>query len=111
MKIKKIHNKLEIKFNNNKNEKIIIHVKIQQHDLTYKNSLMNLWVKNKYINQAIPKTWHLELYVYNKKGNCYNKYNPCIQQKTNKINFDHILPATFGNLKLLLKKCKEMANA
>lgn len=105
-----LHKRYEYQFKNNKDEEVLIWIYEQIHDRNYKGSLMNLWVNHKYLDKFIDKTWQLDLYVTDKKGNCWNKYNPCIIPNENKINFRYILESTEENLKILINKCIEMAN-
>ena len=111
MKLVKELNKLTYTFTNNKEEKILVWITQTQHYPNEKNSLISLWYKHGWIKEKYNKTWRLELFVYNKKNNCFNRYNPQIIPNTNTLNFDYVLPCTFSNLKILLNKCVEMANA
>ena len=106
-----VMNRKEIIFTNNKDEKILIFLTIQTHDLKDKKSLMNIWVKNGWLEKPIEKTLRLELFVYDKKDNCFNKYNPQIIPNTNTINFDWMLEATEKNINKLLNEAYRIANA
>ena len=111
MKLTKDYKKLVYEFTNNKGERVLMWIYKQIHELDYKNSLMNIWVKNGWLKSPMVSTWSLDLFVFDKDGNCSNKYNPQIIPNRNQLNFDYIVPSTYNNLKKLLHKCEEMANA
>lgn len=64
--------------------------------------LINLWYKKGFIKEKLKNYWHVTVYVYDKEGNCYGKYNPQILSHETKINFDWILKATEENKKRIL---------
>ena len=100
----------EFKFVNNKNEEILIWATKTEHDRNFRNGLMNLWVKHGYLKKFISSTWHLELFVRDNEGNCWNKYNPQIIPGQHKINFNWMLEATEENLIKLINETKLLAN-
>lgn len=86
---------------NSKGERIEIEFTKVEND--YKGHLINLWYKEGFIKEKLENYWHVEVYVYNEKGNCYGKYNPQISSGT-KINFDWILEATKENKERILNE-------
>ena len=77
---------------NSKDERIEIEFTKVEND--YKGHLLNVWYKEGFIKEKLENYWHVEVYVYDEKGNCYGKYNPQILPHGTKINFDWILEAT-----------------
>ncbi len=72
-----------------------------------KNSLTELWYKNKYTNKILDNFWCIT--VFAEDGNrSYRKYNPTIKED-GKINFDWILEATEENLNLILNEITRLA--
>lgn len=67
-----------------------------------KGHLINLWYKEGFIKEKLENYWHVEVYVYDEKGNCYGKYNP--QTHGTKINFDWIIEATKENKERILNE-------
>ena len=101
----------EYAFTNNKGEKVEIWISNQPHDRHYKKDLMNQWVKAGYMPEFIAETLHVELFVTDENGNCYNRYNPQINYETWKIDFSWILEATAENINKILAEIERRANA
>ena len=99
---------------NEKGEKIVVNVKRIECDLTYKKSLMNMWVKAKYLPKALPTYWSIDTYVTDTEGKCYRAYNPQeihytqydskgkVIQNRYVINFAWLLEATEENYEKLI---------
>lgn len=85
---------------NSKDERIEIEFTKIEND--HKEHLINMWYKNGFIKEKLKSYWHVAVYVYDKEGNCYGKYNPQILPHGTKINFDLILEATEENKKRIL---------
>lgn len=86
---------------NSKDERIEIEFTKIEND--HKEHLINLWYKKGFIEEKLENYWHIEVYVYDKEGNCCGKYNPQISSGT-KINFDWILEATKENKERILNE-------
>lgn len=100
----------EHSFINSKGERVSVWISNVKHDKNNKNGLMNLWVKNGFLNDFINETLHVDTYVYDEKNNCSGKYNPQIIPGENKINFAWILPATPENISKIIKEVIRLAN-
>lgn len=87
---------------NAKGEKIIIEIMKITCDLKNKNSIMNLWKKNGYIENVLPSYWSLTVYVEDSEGSCFGCYNPTIIN--GKINFEWLLEATGDNKQKLINE-------
>lgn len=68
----------------------------------YKGHFINLWYKKGFIKEPLENYWNIMVYVYDKEGNCYGRYNPQILPHGTKINFDWILETTEENKKRIL---------
>lgn len=66
--------------------------------------LINLWYKKGFIKEKLENYWQVAVYVYDKEGNCYGKYNPQILPHGTKINFDWVLEATEENKERILNE-------
>ncbi len=100
---------LQYETQNVKGETLVVNIQKVSHDLTYKKSLMNLWVKNGWLPKALESFWSIDTYVTDTEGNCYSRYNPQtiwyqqfdskgkVIQNRNIINFEWILEATLEN--------------
>lgn len=85
---------------NHKDEKIEVEfVKIENN-----HNLINIWYKKCFIKEQLESYWHVTVYVYDKEGNCYGKYNPQILPHGTGINFDWILEATKENKERILNE-------
>lgn len=81
---------------NSKGERIEVEfTKIEGH-------FINLWYKKGFIKEPLENYWNIMVYVYDKEGNCYGRYNPQILPHGTKINFDWVLEATEENKDLIL---------
>ena len=99
---------------NEKGETLVINIRKVSHDLKYKKSLMNLWVKNGWLPKALESFWSIDTYITDADGNCYGRYNPQtiwyqkfnskgeVVQNRNIINFEWILDATPENYEKLI---------
>lgn len=58
--------------------------------------------KKGFIKELLENYWNIMVYVYDKEGNCYGRYNPQILPHGTKINFDWVLEATEENKDLIL---------
>lgn len=87
---------------NSKGERIEIEfVKIENDNNRH---LINLWYEKGFIKENLENYWQVAVYVYDKEGNCYGKYNPQILPHGTKINFDWILEATKENKERILNE-------
>lgn len=73
------------------------------------SSVMNSWIKNRYIPKALPTWWSISVYATDKAGNCYGRYNPQELPKSHKINFDLVLEGTEENRIKILKEIERLA--
>ena len=73
------------------------------------SSIMDNWVKNGYIPKALPTWWSIDVYVTDKDGNCYGRYNPQELPKSHKINFDWVLAGTEENRIKILEEIERLA--
>lgn len=73
------------------------------------SSIMDKWVENGYIPKALPTWWSIDLYVTDKYGNCYGRYNPQELPKSHKINFDWVLEGTEENRIKILEEIERLA--
>lgn len=87
---------------NSKGERIEIEFTKIEND--HKEHLINLWYKEGFIKEKLENYWHVEVYVYDEKGNCFGKYNPQILPHGTRINFDWILEATKENKERILNE-------
>lgn len=87
---------------NSKGERIEIEfVKIENDNNRH---LINLWYEKGFIKEKLENYWQVAVYVYDKEGNCYRKYNPQILPHGTKINFDWVLEATEENKERILNE-------
>lgn len=87
---------------NSKGERIEIEfVKIENDNNRH---LINLWYEKGFIKEKLENYWQVAVYVYDKEGNCYGKYNPQILPHGTKINFDWVLKATEENKERILNE-------
>lgn len=93
------------------NNTVEIYANITQHDKNYKNDLMNIWLKNKWVKTFIDENYSIEVYCYTKNG-CYAWYNPTIKMSDDSkrlvINFDYMLKANTNNLNKIIKAVEYM---
>ncbi len=87
---------------NAKGEKLLIEVMKITCDLKNKNSIMNLWKKNGYIENVMPSYWRVQVYIEDSEGNCFGRYNPTIIN--GKINFEWLFEATEDNKQKLINE-------
>lgn len=73
------------------------------------SSIMDKWVENGSIPKALPTWWSIDLYVTDKDGNCYGRYNPQELPKSHKINFDWVLEGTEENRIKILEEIERLA--
>ena len=73
------------------------------------SSIMNSWVKNGYIPKALPTWWSITVYVTDKDGNCYGRYNPQELPESHKINFNWVLEGTEENRIKILEEIERLA--
>ena len=73
------------------------------------SSIMYNWVKSGYIPKALPTWWSIDLYVTDKDGNCYGRYNPQELPDSHKINFDWVLEGTEENRIKILEEIDILA--
>ena len=73
------------------------------------SSIMDNWVNNGYIPKALPTWWSIDVYVTDKDGNCYGRYNPQELPKSHKINFDWVLEGTEENRIKILEEIERLA--
>lgn len=105
--------RIEVNFTekNKKGERMMMYItKCECGD--YQNALPRLWHKHGYIDRILPTYWHLETFVYDKKDNCYGRYNPQIIFKNRPIlNFDWMLEATEENKEKLIQEVLRRFNS
>lgn len=77
----------------------------------YKEHLINLWYKKGFIKEKLENYWNVAVYVYDKEGTCYGKYNPQILPHGTRINFDWILEGTGENKERILHEIIKRAYA
>ena len=87
---------------NYKGERIEVEFTKVEND--HKEHLINLWYKKGFIKEKLENYWHVAIYVYDKEGTCYGKYNPQILPGGTKINFEWVLEATKQNKELILNE-------
>lgn len=116
MEIKRKEGCVIVEFGENKSgEKLQATIACVSHDLKNKNSLMNLWLKNGWLERPLKSHWHIDTYVKDAEGNYSRKYNPqnCLYRQVSKktgkiilsnirIDFDWILEANDENLKKII---------
>lgn len=102
---------------NKAGETLLVEITEVHHDLKDKKSLMNLWVKEGYLDKPIKAFWSISTYVNDSQGNCYGKYNPQhysykkldskgkVVISNMRIKFSWVLPATEENLEIILNEC------
>lgn len=73
------------------------------------HNFMELWVKHGYMKRMLPDYWNIDVYVHDREGYCWGRYNPQIRKDTRKINFDWILEATEENKEKILEEVKRRA--
>ena len=73
------------------------------------SSIMNSWIKKGRIPKALPTWWSISVYVTDKDGNCYGRYNPQELPKSHKINFDLMLEGTEENRIKILEEIERLA--
>lgn len=88
-------------------DNFIIEVTKVEHDLSSKNSIMNLWAKMGYIPAALTSHIAINTYYYDADNNCHGLYN-ITHTKDHKIDFDYILEFTDENVNKLLAECIRM---
>lgn len=99
------------KFTNKKGESVEVWLTSTAHDSKNKHDLMNLWLKNGYLDEFIHETLVIETYVTGQDGVCHGYYNPSINYQTHKLCFDWVLENTEENINRILNEIKRMANA
>lgn len=93
----------EFYYFNNKNYKgERIEVEFTKVENDHKEHLINLWYKKGFIKEKLENYWHVAVYVYDKEGTCYGKYNPQILPGGTKINFEWVLEAKEENKERIL---------
>lgn len=95
-------------------ETLQVEVTEVRHNLKDKKSLMNLWVKEGWLEKPLESFWSVDTYATDPMGLCKGKYNPThySYKKTDskgrvilsnmRIDFDWMYLATEENLQLLL---------
>ena len=73
------------------------------------SSIMDNWVKNGYIPKSLPTWWSIYVYVTDKDGNCYGRYNPQELPKSHNTNFDWVLEGTEENRIKILEEIERLA--
>ena len=73
------------------------------------SSIMDNWVRNGYIQKSLPTWWSIYVYVTDKDGNCYGRYNPQELPKSHNINFDWVLEGTEENRIKILEEIERLA--
>lgn len=93
----------EFYYFNNKNYKgERIEVEFTKVENDHKEHLINIWYKKGFIKEKLENYWHVAVYVYDKEGTCYGKYNPQILPGGTKINFEWVLEAKEENKERIL---------
>lgn len=73
------------------------------------SSIMSTWVKNGYIQKALPTWWSITVYATDKDGTCHGRYNPQVLPASNKICFDWVLEGTAENRTKILEEIEKLA--
>lgn len=89
-------------FNDRNSKRERIEVEFTKIENDYKGNFINLWYKKGFIKEPLENYWNVMVYIYDKEGNCYGRYNPQILPHGTKINFDWVLEATEENKDLIL---------
>lgn len=89
---------------NDKDENIVVELS----HCNLNNSIGKVWKRKKYISKDLKNWISVDVYVHDKEGNCWGKYNP--QHKENhKINFDWVLEDTPANRTKILIEIAKLA--
>lgn len=102
---------------NTKGESLTVEITEVYPDNTSNHSLPNVWKSNGFTNKLYDNYLQVDCYCYDKKNNCYGKYNPTakLSDDGNRvvINFDYLLEVSEKNKQYLLDLIYKMfmANA
>ena len=94
---------------NKKGETIVVELTNVFPDNSSKSSLPVLWKKHGYTKELLNSYISVDVYVTDKKGNCWGKYNPQIVKGQNKINFDYMLEVSRPNRSKILNAISKLA--
>lgn len=84
-------------------------------DIKSKNSLPRLWKKHGFIDRVLESYWSVTVYVTDRQGNCWGRYNPqtklftryekdkCVECRP-VINFDWMFEATEENKQKIINE-------
>ena len=89
---------------NNKGEKLIVELGHCDAD----SSIVKIWKSKKWIAEGLTSWITVEVYVIDKDGNCWSKYNPQ-STKEHKINFKWVLEDTKPNRNRILTEITKLA--
>lgn len=90
---------------NKKGETMEIEITFIKNDC--KNSILNLWYKNRLTPNKMKNCIWIKTYVTDKSGNCYRRYNPVLMNNA-RIAFENLLEINETNINYLLSKCLEL---
>ena len=98
---------------NKKGEKITVEISKTFVDDLSKSSLPYLWLKKGYTKKLFTNYLVCEVYAEDKKGNCYDRYNPTTKLSDDKkrmvIDFEWMLEVSDENIKKILDKVYQLA--
>lgn len=94
---------------NKKGETIVVELTNVFPDNSSKSSLPVLWKNHGYTKELLNSYISVDVYVTDKKGNCWGKYNPQIVKGQNKINFDYMLEVSRPNRSKILDAITKLA--
>lgn len=97
---------------NKKGEKIVVEITKCYPEIT-DGSLPVLWKKHGFTRKLYTSYLSVDVFVTDKDGNCWGKYNPTIKlsddKKRHVINFNWLLNVSDENIEKILKKIRKMA--
>lgn len=103
-----------IKFTNKHGEAIQIDL-YKTKAYKQKNSIMHLWVKNKFLPKFIENYITVNTYATTANGDCFGWYNPANKISDDKkrlvLNFDWVLEDTEENRQAIIDEVVRLANA
>ncbi len=91
---------------NKKGESLTVEITEVRFDEITKNSLPSLWKRYGYTKKLYDNYLCVECYCYDKKGNCWGRYNPTVKlsedKKRNVIDFEWLLEISDENKEKIL---------
>lgn len=95
---------------NDKGESIAVELSLCE-DFGGKNSLPKEWHRLGYTSEVLSDYWGITVYVTDKDGNCWGRYNPTSKHNGKRpvIDFEYMMRATRANAFKLFKEIKRRA--